>query len=79
MVTKVLGTEPDIQWIARKATEDPHCIFERMAHHLTEGLLGEAFHRLRKDASPGIDGQTAAEYAEGLHENLRDLHERLRA
>jgi len=69
---------PDIQWIARKATEAPNFVLERMAHHLNEDLLGEAFHRLRKDASPGIDGQTAAEYAEGLHENLRDLHERLR-
>jgi RNA-directed DNA polymerase len=68
---------PDIQWIARKATEDPNFIFERMAHHLTEDLLGEAFHRLRKEAAPGIDGQTAAEYAEGVHEHLRDLHERL--
>ena len=30
------------------------------------------------NAAPGIDGQTAAEYAENLVENLRDLHERLK-
>jgi retron-type reverse transcriptase len=69
---------PDIQSIARKATRDPEFIFQRIAHHLDEELLREAFHRLRKDAAPGIDGQTAAEYAEGLTENLRDLYERLR-
>lgn len=69
---------PDIQWIARKATDDPKFVFERIAHHLDEDLLEEAFSRLRKDAAPGIDGQTAAEYAEGLAANLRDLHERLR-
>jgi RNA-directed DNA polymerase len=68
---------PDIQWIARKAAEDPQFVFERIAHHLDEELLAEAFHRLRKDAAPGIDGQTAADYAEGLHEHLRELHERL--
>ena len=69
---------PDIQWIARKATEDPEFMFHRIAHHLDEEVLEEAFHRLRKDAAPGIDGQTAAEYAEGLSANLRDLHARLR-
>ena len=69
---------PDIQWIARKATEDPQFVFQRIAHHLDEALLEEAFHRLRKNAAPGIDGQTTADYAEGLQENLRELHERLR-
>ncbi|MCP4286585.1 MAG: group II intron reverse transcriptase/maturase [Gammaproteobacteria bacterium] len=69
---------PDIQWIAKKAAEDPEFVYQGIAHHLDEKLLKEAFHRLRKDAAPGIDGQTAAEYAEGLSENLRDLHERLR-
>jgi group II intron reverse transcriptase/maturase len=69
---------PDIQWIASKATEDSECVFQRLAHHRDEELLGEAFHRLRKDAAPGIDGQTVAEYAERLSDNLCDVHARLR-
>jgi retron-type reverse transcriptase len=70
---------PDIQWIARKAAADPACVVERLAHHLDEELLEEAVHRLRnKNAAPGIDGQTAAEYAESLSAHVRDLHERLR-
>jgi group II intron reverse transcriptase/maturase len=69
---------PDIQWIATQAAQDPNAVIHGIAHHLNEDLLTEAFHRLRKDAASGIDGQTAAEYAEGLQENLRDLHERLR-
>jgi group II intron reverse transcriptase/maturase len=69
---------PDIQWIADKAAHDPKFVFHRIAHHLDEELLAEAFHRLRKDAAPGIDGQTVAEYAESLAANLRDLHARLR-
>jgi hypothetical protein len=47
---------PDIQWIAKKAATDPEFVFQRIAHHLDEALLKEAFHRLRKDAAPGIDG-----------------------
>jgi len=41
-------------------------------------LLGDAYRRLRKDASPGIDGLTAQEYEQNLEENLHDLHRRLR-
>ncbi len=37
-----------------------------------------AFHTLDKKKTPGIDGQTAAEYAEDVRANLRDVHERLR-
>ncbi|MCP4378017.1 MAG: hypothetical protein GY794_17815 [bacterium] len=69
---------PKIQWIARKAAEDPQFEFQRRAHHLDTDLLREAFHRVRKDAAPGIDGQTATEYAQDLDTHLRDLHERLR-
>jgi group II intron reverse transcriptase/maturase len=69
---------PDIQWIARKALEAPDFVYQQIAHHIDEELLLEAFHRLRKDAAPGIDGQTVAEYAEGVTANLRDVHARLR-
>ncbi len=37
-----------------------------------------AFHTLDKKKTPGIDGHTAAEYAEDVLANLRDVHERLR-
>ncbi len=53
-------------------------MFYTIVHYIDEELLEEAFHRLRKDKAPGIDGQTAAEYAEDLAANLRDLHERLK-
>jgi RNA-directed DNA polymerase len=51
-----------------------------VVHHIDEDLLMEAFYRLRtgKKKATGIDGQTAAEYAEHLMENVRDLHERLK-
>jgi group II intron reverse transcriptase/maturase len=40
---------------------------------MDEDLLREAYRRTRKDAAAGVDGQTAAEYAANLGENLRSL------
>jgi group II intron reverse transcriptase/maturase len=68
----------DLQWIATKAATDPNFVFYTLAHHLDETLLWEAFQKLDKKKTPGIDGQTAAEYAEDLATNLRDVHERLK-
>jgi len=68
----------NIRWIAEKAATDPEFVFYTIVHYIDEELLWDAFHRLRKDAASGIDGQTAAEYAQDLIENLCDLHERLR-
>lgn len=45
--------------------------------HLRVDLLREVFLRLRKKAAPGVDGQTWAEYAEGLDGRLKDLQDRL--
>ena len=68
----------DLPWIAQKATTDPDCVlYTLLAHHIDEELLWSACQRLDKNKTPGIDGQTAAEYAEDLLANLRDVHERL--
>ena len=44
-----------------------------------EELLRVAFHSLRKQAAPGVDGQSYEEYAAGLDENLWDLYKRLKS
>jgi group II intron reverse transcriptase/maturase len=41
--------------------------------------LYEAYRRTRKDGAPGVDGQTAAAYAEHLDENLQDLLDRAKS
>ena len=64
--------------LAAKAKQDPNWQFTNLAHMLTEELLGEAFRRLRKDASPGIDGVTATAYEQNLESNLEELHRRLK-
>ena len=50
-----------------------------LGHHLDLNWMSEAFGRVRKDAAPGVDGQTVAEYGENLVENLRDLLDRAKS
>ena len=47
-----------------------------LGHHLDPNWMSEAYRRVRKDAAPGVDGQTVAGYGENLVENLRDLLDR---
>ena len=54
-------------------------VFTTLAHLIDVEFLHEAFRRTRKNASPGVDGVTAEEYAANLEQNLRDLHERMRS
>jgi DNA-binding CsgD family transcriptional regulator len=44
-----------------------------------EELLRLAFGSLRKQAAPGVDGQSYEDYAAGLDENLWDLYRRLKS
>ncbi len=53
-------------------------VFTTLAHLIDVELLREAFGELRRDAASGVDGQSAAEYAEDLDVRLGDLHERQR-
>jgi group II intron reverse transcriptase/maturase len=43
-------------------------------HHITVDLLREAYHALKRDAAPGIDGVTWQQYGNKLEENLSNLH-----
>jgi RNA-directed DNA polymerase len=48
-------------------------------HHVYDvDRLRESYFALRKDAAPGVDGETWRSYGENLEENLRDLSDRLR-
>src|SRR5438034_4043601 len=44
-----------------------------------EELLRLAFRSLRKQAAPGVDGQSYEDYAASLDENLKDLYARLKS
>ena len=68
----------DINRIAELAKEDPKRQFYSIAHLITGEKLHEAFRRLRKDASAGIDGVTYEQYEAHVEENIRQLHRRLK-
>lgn len=40
-------------------------------------MLYDSFHRLKRGASPGVDGVTVCEYEKRLDENLENLLDRL--
>ena len=61
---------------ARKNRYEP---LTALNHHMDLNWMAEAYRCVRKNATPGIDGQTAAEYGENLVENLRDLQERAKS
>ena len=73
------GVSTRLQRIAELAREAPDMVFTTLAHHIDVELLQEAYRRTRKDGAPGIDGQTAAEYAANLGENLQSLVDRLKS
>lgn len=64
------------QRIAELAREAPEMAFTTLAHHIDMDWLREAYRLTRKDGAPGIDGQTARDYAANLEENLRSLLDR---
>ncbi len=68
-----------LQRIAQLAREDMDRQFLSLAHHIDIEFLREAFRRTRKDGAPGVDGQTAAQYAENLEDNLQSLLNRFKS
>jgi RNA-directed DNA polymerase len=67
------------QTIAKLAQQAPEMSFTSLNHHIDLIWLYEAYRRTRKDGAPGVDGQTAAVYAEHLEANLQDLLERAKS
>ena len=68
-----------LQRIAELAKAAPEMAFTTLAHHIDVDWLREAFRRTRKDGARGVDGQSAAEYAENLEENLQSLLNRAKS
>jgi group II intron reverse transcriptase/maturase len=64
--------------LGTKAEKDPKHRFRSLARLLDRQMLAGAFRKLKRRASPGIDGVTHDEYAENLDENLLDLESRLK-
>jgi len=51
--------------------------FTSLLHHLTAERLRASFFELKKQAAPGIDGETWGEYAVDYERRIEDLHRRI--
>lgn len=73
------GVLSTLSALGTKAEKCPEHRFRALARLLDRQLLEEAFSKLKRRASPGIDGITHDEYAKNLDENLLALESRLKA
>jgi group II intron reverse transcriptase/maturase len=65
--------------IRQAAVKDKRQKFTGLMHHIYNlSMLREAYYGLKRDAAPGVDGETWREYGEDLESNLEDLSARLR-
>jgi RNA-directed DNA polymerase len=51
--------------------------FTALLHHVTIDLLKDAYSWLKREAAPGVDGQTWQSYKQNLEVNLAELHSRI--
>lgn len=65
--------------IAELAKQMPAVAMTSLSHHIDIEWMREAYARTRKDGAVGVDGQTAAEYAANLDDNLRSLLDRAKS
>jgi len=70
---------PRLQRIAAIAEANPDEPLNPLAHFIDEYWLAEAYRRTRKDGAPGVDGQTAREYARDLVSNIYSLRDRAKS
>ena len=68
-----------LRQIADLARQAPDMVLTTLAHHVDVELLREAYRLTRKSGAVGVDGQTAAAYAENLEDNLHWLLERFKS
>jgi group II intron reverse transcriptase/maturase len=65
--------------IRQAALKDKRQRFTSLMHHIYNlSMLREAYYGLKREAAPGVDGETWREYGENLESNLEELSARLR-
>src|ERR1700674_4773835 len=65
--------------VRQAAGKDKKVRFTALLHHIYNlETLRMAYFSLKKEAAPGVDGETWRHYGEKLEENLQELSERLK-
>ena len=75
--SRVHGVQSGLERVRQAARRNKRERFSALFHHITVDRLRSAFHAVKREAAPGVDGVTWQQYEEALEENLRGLHKRL--
>jgi group II intron reverse transcriptase/maturase len=68
-----------LAWVRQAAKKDRKLRFTALLHHIYNlETLRMAYFSLKKEAAPGVDGETWRHYGEELEKNLQDLSGRLK-
>jgi RNA-directed DNA polymerase len=68
-----------LERVRQAAEKDKKLRFTALLHHIYNlEMLRMAYLRLKREAAPGVDGETWRHYGEQLERNLQDLSERLK-
>src|SRR5215469_2723636 len=69
----------ELERVRQAAKKDKQLRFTALLHHIyNPETLRSAYFAMKKDAAPGVDGETWRHYGETLEENLQDLSHRLK-
>jgi group II intron reverse transcriptase/maturase len=73
------GAHSALERVRQAARRDRKLRFTALLHHVYNvETLRAAYFSLKREAAPGVDGETWRHYGEGLEEHLQDLSERLK-
>ena len=73
------GVQSALERVRQAARRDRKQRFTALLHHVYDlEALRAAYLGLKREAAPGVDGETWRHYGEALEENLRDLSDRLK-
>ena len=73
------GVQQALARVRQAARRDRKLRFTTLLHHVyNPAMLREAYFGLKRDAAPGVDGQTWRSYGRDLEANLQDLSARLK-
>lgn len=73
------GVQQALARVRQAARKDKKLRFTTLLHHIYDpAMLREAYFGLKRDAAPGVDGETWQSYGRDLEANLQDLSARLK-
>src|SRR5437764_10684864 len=76
--TTLFRSPSALERVRQAAKQDKQLRFTALLHHIYNlETLRMAYFSLKKEAAPGVDGETWRHYGEELEKNLQDLSERL--